>query len=67
MLKPFSLRDSAAHKKLLALAKTDGQRHLLELFKEDSKRTAWLSQETEGIFFDWSKHRVTPQVMEALF
>jgi len=67
MLKPFSLRDSAAHKKLLALAQTDGQRHLLELFKEDSKRTAWLSQETEGIFFDWSKHRVTPQVMEALF
>ena len=67
MLKPFSLRQSAAHKKLLELAKTNGHRHLMDLFEEDTQRAERFSQESEGIFFDWSKHRVTPAVMDALF
>lgn len=67
MLKPFCLRDSAAHQKLVALAKTDGQRHLVELFESHPTRAQEMCASVGEIYVDWSKHRVTPAVMDALF
>ena len=67
MLKPFDLRSSQAHTRLLELAKTDGQRHLVRLFSEDPNRFETMHTELPGILYDWSKHRVTDNVMSALF
>ncbi|MEM9810700.1 MAG: glucose-6-phosphate isomerase [Pseudomonadota bacterium] len=52
---------------LSALAGTDGQVHLRDLFAGDSERFARFSHEAAGLFLDVSKCRVTPDVMTALF
>jgi glucose-6-phosphate isomerase len=67
MLKPFDLRSSQAHKRLIELAKTDGQQHLVSLFAEDPNRFEAMHSQVPGILYDWSKHRVTENVMSALF
>ena len=66
MLKPFHLRSSQAHLRLLELAQTDGQRHLVDLFAEDPNRFESMHCEVPGLLYDWSKHRVTEDVMGAL-
>ena len=67
MLKPFHLRQSAAHKRLVELASTAGALHLRDLFAQDSSRLQRMSSSLDGLYIDWSKHRVTDEVMEALF
>ncbi len=67
MLKPFHLRSSQAHSRLLELAKSDGQRHLVDLFKENPRRFDAMHCALPGFLYDWSKHRVTDRVMAALF
>jgi glucose-6-phosphate isomerase len=66
MLKPFHLRDSEAHKRLLRLAKVDGQRPVLELFAEEPNRFEEMHAGTPGILMDWSKQRISKATMKAL-
>ena len=66
MLKPFHLRASKAHQRLVDLAQTVGQAHLRDLFHGDEDRLECMSATINGMYIDWSKHRVTPEVMEAL-
>lgn len=49
-----------------ALAGTEGQRHLSDLFAEDPGRFEKLSGEAAGLFVDYSKTRVTGPVMDGL-
>ena len=67
MLKPFHLRQSAVHKRLLELAASVGALHLRDLFAEDPDRLHRMSASLDGLYLDWSKHRVTEEVMDALF
>ena len=67
MLKPFHLRQSQAHKRLVELASSAGAQHMVDLFAEDPGRRDRMSASLEGMYMDWSKHRVTDDVMDALF
>jgi len=67
MLKPFDLRSSDAHAKLLSLAQDVGQMHMLQLFETDAERLQNMHLEVGPMYMDWSKHRVNESVMEALF
>ena len=58
MLKPFHLRASNAHQRLLALAATDGERPLLSFFKENPNRFQEMHAEIDGMLMDWSKQRI---------
>jgi glucose-6-phosphate isomerase len=66
MLKPFHLRASKAHQRLVDLAQSVGQAHLRDLFANDESRLQRMSASVNGLYIDWSKHRVTAEVMEAL-
>lgn len=66
MLKPFHLRASKAHQRLVVLAQTVGQAHLRDLFQGDEGRLERMSATINGMYIDWSKHRVTPEVLAAL-
>lgn len=66
MLKPFHLRASKAHQRLVSLAETAGQEHLRDVFASDQNRVERMTASLGGMYIDWSKHRVTPEVMEAL-
>ena len=44
-----------------------GNRSLRDLFAEEPDRAGKLSVREEGIFFDFSKHRVTPETLRLLF
>jgi len=52
MLKPFHLRASNAHQRLLALAATDGERPLLSFFKENPNRFQEMHAEIDGMLMD---------------
>lgn len=67
MLKPFHLRQSQAHKRLVELALSDGAMHMVDLFASDAGRRDRMSASLDGMHVDWSKHRVTEEVMDALF
>ncbi len=43
-----------------------GERHLRELFAADASRGSRLSEEVEGIYFDYSKNRVDDTTLELL-
>ena len=66
MLKPFHLRDSEAHKRLLQLAEADGHRSVPEFFAEEPNRFEAMHAETLGILMDWSKQRISAATMNAL-
>ncbi|WP_031555738.1 glucose-6-phosphate isomerase [Parvularcula oceani] len=51
---------------LKALAGTDGERHLRDLFAEDEERFSRFSGEAAGLFVDYSKTRITEDVRDAL-
>ena len=52
----------------LAKHKTEMEKvHVRDLFASDPKRFERMSQETCGLFVDWSKHRVTDATMKLLF
>ncbi|WOI53952.1 glucose-6-phosphate isomerase [Parvularcula sp. LCG005] len=56
-----------AWKQLQKLVDTDGQRHLKDLFAEDKGRFDRFSGEAAGLFVDYSKTRITKDVMAGLF
>ena len=64
MLKPFHLRQSVAHERLVDLASATGALHLRDLFAQDPSRLERMSASLDGLYIDWSKHRVTEEVME---
>ncbi|MEM1379460.1 MAG: glucose-6-phosphate isomerase [Pseudomonadota bacterium] len=51
---------------LSALARTDGQASLRELFASDNSRFEAFSREAAGLFVDASKTRITPAIWQAL-
>jgi glucose-6-phosphate isomerase len=55
-----------AWKSLQAHYETIRNRHLRELFKSDPPRGKRLTLEAEGIYFDYSKHRVTDETLKLL-
>ena len=66
MLKSFHLKASKSHQRLLELAKTDGQRTVLDFFKEEPGRFHSMHAETNGLMMDWSKQRISKATMETL-
>ena len=66
MLDTFDLHSSRAHAKLTQLAQSDGQRHLVDLFRENPERFEQMHTSLPGLLFDWSKHRLTDEVMRTL-
>jgi glucose-6-phosphate isomerase len=55
-----------AWKALQAHFETIRTRHLRELFKSDPERGTRLTAEAEGIYFDYSKHRITDETLRLL-
>ncbi len=55
-----------AWKALQAHAETMRARHLRELFKSDPERGKRLTAEAEGVYLDYSKHRVTDETLRLL-
>ncbi|HTW47429.1 MAG TPA: glucose-6-phosphate isomerase [Acidobacteriaceae bacterium] len=55
-----------AWKALQAHAEAMKKTHLRELFAKDPKRGTRLRAEAEGIYFDYSKHRVTDETLKLL-
>lgn len=53
-------------KALEKLARRDGQTHLRDLFSEDPERFPRFTGEAAGLFVDYSKTRVTPDIVKAL-
>jgi len=55
-----------AWKSLQAHYETIRNRHLRELFQTDPERGRRLTLEAEGIYFDYSKHRITDETLRLL-
>ncbi|MBW4078777.1 MAG: glucose-6-phosphate isomerase [Acidobacteria bacterium] len=60
------LRQRSAWKKLEAHFNEIGQRHLREFFADDPYRGERLHVEAEGIYFDFSKNRITDETLQLL-
>lgn len=43
------------------------KRHLRELFKEDPERCERMAVDAVGLYFDYSKNRITDETLELLF
>jgi len=61
-----SLTQSAAWKALASHAEKNRGLHLKQLFAEDPKRGERLTLEAAGIYFDYSKNRVTDETLKLL-
>jgi len=59
--------ETAAWAHLAALANKTATLHMREMFAADPGRAARFSAEGAGLFLDWSKNRITDEVMDALF
>ncbi|RFB05895.1 glucose-6-phosphate isomerase [Parvularcula marina] len=62
----MSRTDLSEWQALEALAATDGARHLRDLFAEDEGRFERFSAEAAGLFVDYSKTRITSDVLDGL-
>lgn len=60
------LRKLPAWKALQAHADAIKGRHLREFFAEDATRASRLAAEAEGLYFDFSKHRITAETLDLL-
>ena len=60
------LKQLPAWKALEAHASEIGKTHLRDLFAADSKRGERLTAEAEGVFLDYSKHRITDETLKLL-
>ena len=60
------LKQLPAWKALEAHAVEIGKTHLRDLFAADSKRGERLTAEAEGVFLDYSKHRITDETLKLL-
>lgn len=63
---PDGLESTAAWKKLQDLAPAASGLHLREIFAKESGRVEANSAEAAGIYMDYSKQRITPEVKAAL-
>lgn len=63
---PDGLESTAAWKKLQDLAPAASGLHLREIFAKESGRVEANSVEAAGIYMDYSKQRITPEVKAAL-
>jgi glucose-6-phosphate isomerase len=63
-IRSFTRRD--AYKALQAHYKQMRMRHLRELFAEDPERGKRFAAEAVGLFFDYSKNRITDETLELL-
>lgn len=63
---PDGLEATAAWKKLQELAPAATKLHLREIFDNESDRVEANSAEAVGIYMDYSKQRITPEVKAAL-
>jgi glucose-6-phosphate isomerase len=63
-IRSFTRRD--AYKALQAHYKQIRTRHLRELFAEDPERGKRLTAEAAGLFFDYSKNRITDETIQLL-
>jgi glucose-6-phosphate isomerase len=61
-----ALTQLPAWKALQAHAEAMKKTHLRELFAKDPKRGTRLTAEAEGIYFDYSKHRITDETVKLL-
>src|SRR5438552_2659037 len=61
-----SLRQRAGYKALEQHFREVKQRHLRELFREDPQRGQRMAVDALGLYFDYSKHRVTDQTIRLL-
>lgn len=66
-LRPFHLTSSKANRSLALAAERMQLTHLRDLFASDDDRVERMSLELEGLYVDFSKHRVDGEVMELLF
>ena len=58
--------DLKSWQRLSALAVTDGERHLRTEFDVDPGRAARFSGEAAGLFVDYSKTRITDDIVSGL-
>ena len=63
----ISLRQRPAFVALQAHYKTIATRHLRDLFREDPSRGQRMAVEALGLYFDYSKHRVSDETLGLLF
>ncbi len=61
------ITNSSIWKQLLQHKKEIEKAHLRELFASDPKRAEKFSLEIEGIYFDYSKNRITSDTLQKLF
>src|SRR5687768_13834194 len=61
-----ALRQRPGFQALEAHAKSLSQQHLRELFAADASRGTRLALTMEGIYFDFSKHRITDETVSLL-
>ena len=66
-LRHFHLSSSKANRLLASAAERMQLTHLRDLFASDDDRVQRMSLELEGLYVDFSKHRVDGEVMELLF
>ena len=65
-LTPKSTAKKSAWKELAAHYKTISKQHLRELFANDPRRGERMTLEAAGLYFDYSKNRVTDETMALL-
>src|SRR3954449_9345345 len=63
---PSALRHRPAYRALEAHHERIGDAHLRDLFADDPARGRRLTAEAEGLFLDYSKHRVTDETLRLL-
>src|SRR4051794_34724618 len=61
-----ALRETAAWRALEQHAEQVRERHLRDLFADDPARGERLTLEAEGIYLDYSKHRITDETIQLL-
>lgn len=66
VLPDFKLTNSSAHAKLRALASEHAHVHMRDLFASETDRVNRLCFSLEGLYADFSKHRIDERVMNAL-
>lgn len=62
----ISIDETPAWARLRALADSTADLHMRDLFAADPGRAARFSAEGAGLYLDWSKNRITDEVMTAL-
>ena len=62
----YSPKESKAWKLLQALAEQNKNDQMTDYFENDSARFSKMSLKASGLFLDYSKNKITPQVLQTL-